>query len=147
MAEVSKKLDETSKKQGGIATKQAKKSSRFKDFDPTVNLPKERQFGQPNGNPRHNGAWRKEDTPRYKLELMIKMTEAELRDIADNKDVPFFERKLAFCISRADWSTLQGMINQVYGAPKQPVENIDKTPQAIKIEVLQPKKAKGKDDD
>ena len=140
MTEVSKKPDEK-------ATKQATKPLRAKKFDPTVNLPKERQFGQPNGNPRHNGAWRKEDTPRYKLELMIKMTEAELRSIVDDTETPFFERKLAACISKADWVTLQGMINQVYGSPKQQVEQINKTPQKIKIEVLQPKKAKGKDDD
>ena len=34
--------------------------------------PKERQFGQPNGNKRHSGAWKKEDTARYKLEQMMK---------------------------------------------------------------------------
>lgn len=82
--------------------------------------PKERQFGQPNGNPRHNGAWKKEDTPRYKLEQMLKLSEAELRDLLDDKDAPLFERRLAKSIlTENEFRTSEAMINQVYGAPKQ----------------------------
>ena len=82
--------------------------------------PKERQFGQPNGNKRHNGAWRKEDTPRYKLEQMLKLSEAELRDVLDDKDAPLFERRLAKSIlTENEFKTSEAMINQVYGAPKQ----------------------------
>jgi len=90
--------------------------------------PKERQFGQPNGNPRHNGAWKKEDTPRFKLEQMMKMTEQELLEIYDNKEAPYFERKLARAINQGDWKVIESMINQVYGQPKQSVETIDLTP-------------------
>ena len=90
--------------------------------------PKERQFGQPNGNPRHNGAWKKEDTPRYKLEQMMKMSEQELLEIYDNKEAPYFERKLARAINQGDWKVIESMINQVYGLPKQSVETIDLTP-------------------
>lgn len=90
--------------------------------------PKEHQFGQPNGNPRHNGAWKKEDTPRYKLEQMMKMSEQELLEIYDNKEAPYFERKLARAINQGDWKVIESMINQVYGLPKQSVETIDLTP-------------------
>lgn len=90
--------------------------------------PKERQFGQPNGNPRHNGAWKKEDTARYKLEQMLKLSEEELKNVATDKDAPLFERKLATCIAKGQWKEIEGMMNQVYGQPKQSVETIDLTP-------------------
>ena len=82
--------------------------------------PKDKQFGQPNGNPRHNGAWRKEDTPRYKLEQMLKLSESELREVLDDKDAPLFERRLAKSIlTENEFKTSEAMINQVYGQPKQ----------------------------
>lgn len=85
--------------------------------------PVERQFGQPNGNPRHNGAWKKEDTARYKLEQMLKLSEEELKNIATDKEAPLFERKLATCIAKGQWKEIEGMMNQVYGAPKQQIEH------------------------
>ena len=81
--------------------------------------PKERQFGQPNGNPRHNGSWRKEDTARYKLEQMLKLTAGELKSIATDDEAPLFERKLAQCIAKGNWKEVEGIMNQVYGQPKQ----------------------------
>lgn len=77
---------------------------------------------------RHNGAWRKEDTPRYKLEQMMKLTEAELSDIDKNSDAPYFERKLALAISHGQWREIESMINQVYGAPKQVIEQTNLEP-------------------
>ena len=98
------------------ATEQAKGASPISGVVP----PKERQFGQPNGNPRHNGSWRKEDTPRYKLEQMLKLSESELREVLDDKDAPLFERRLAKSIlTENEFKTSEAMINQVYGAPKQ----------------------------
>lgn len=82
-----------------------------------------KQFGKPNGNPRHNGAWKKEDTARFKLEQMLKLSEEELMQIVKDKDAPYFERKLATCINKGDWQVIQGMMNQVYGMPKQINEN------------------------
>jgi hypothetical protein len=75
---------------------------------------------------RHNGAWKKEDTPRYKLEQMMKLTEPELKQLASDNDAPLFERKLAQCINRGDWKAIEGMINQVYGMPKQPTEELNR---------------------
>lgn len=109
------------------ATKQANvKVSPISGVAPPV----DKQFGQPNGNPRHNGAWKKEDTARFKLEQMLKLTEPELRDLAQDKDAPLFERKLATCIATGKWKEIEGMMNQVYGAPKQIVEqtNIEMKP-------------------
>lgn len=90
--------------------------------------PKNRQFGQPEGNPRHNGAWKKESTARYKLEKMMELTEKEIIAIAMDENAPYFERKLATCINRGQWKEIEGMMNQVYGTPKQTVETKDLTP-------------------
>lgn len=92
--------------------------------------PVDKRFGQPNGNPRHNGAWKKEDSARYKLEQMLKLSEAELRSLAQDTEAPLFERKLATCIAKGQWKEIEGMMNQVYGQPKQIVEqtNIEMKP-------------------
>ena len=77
-----------------------------------------------NANPqnRHNGAWKKESTPRFKLEKMMELEEDELRSIAEDKKAPLFERKLAIAIRKGDWKVIEAMMNQVYGAPKQTIE-------------------------
>lgn len=80
--------------------------------------PVERQFGQPNGNPRNNGAWKKEDTARYKLEQMMKLSGEELRTVEADEEAPMFERKLAKAILNGEWKEIESMINQVYGQPK-----------------------------
>jgi hypothetical protein len=79
--------------------------------------PKDKQFGQPNGNPRHNGAWKKEDTARYKLERMMELPEEELKSVAMDSTRPLFERKLATAIKDGKWKEIESMINQVYGQP------------------------------
>lgn len=106
-------------------TKQGKVKSEVGYGKPPV----ERQFGQPNGNQRRIGSWKKEDTPRFKLEQMMKLPEAELMAIATNKELPYFERKVATAINQGDWKVLESMINQVYGVPKQHLE----------VEPVQPK--------
>ena len=86
---------------------------------------------------RHNGAWKKEATARYKLEQMLMLSEEELTAIVKDKDAPYFERKLATCINKGDWTVLQGMMNQVYGMPKQVNENKN-----IEIKPILPMKGK-----
>lgn len=93
--------------------------------------PIERQFGQPNGNPRHSGAWKKEDTARYKLEQMLKLSEPELKELASDRDAPLFERKLATCIAKGNWKELEGMMTQVYGQPKQRIETVVTAPKPL----------------
>ena len=73
---------------------------------------------------RHNGAWKKESTPRYKLEQMMKLSEPALRKVAEDKDAPLFERKLATAIAKGQWREIKEMIQEVYGKPK---ENVDVT--------------------
>ena len=103
--------------------------------------PKNRQFGQPEGNKRSNGSWKKEDTARYKLEKMMTLTQAELVKTAEDIDAPMFERQLAKWIIKGDWKVIESQINQVYGAPKQQTETtLDVKPSAIEIKVLKPKK-------
>lgn len=91
--------------------------------------PANRQFGQPDGNPRSTGAWKKENTARYKLEQMMQLKESELIAIVTNESLPYFDRKIAKSINEGDWKVLESMINQVYGAPKQHLE----------VEPVQPK--------
>ena len=84
--------------------------------------PKERQFGQPNGNKRREGFWDIEASARFKLEQMLKLPEDELKAVATDREAPLFERKLATCIAKGQWKEIEGMMNQVYGQPKQKIE-------------------------
>lgn len=113
--------------------------------------PKAKQFGQPTGNKQGRGFWKKEDTPRYKLEQMMKLNESELKAVFDNKRAPFFERKLALAIYKSDWRTLEAMTNQVYGYPAQEIHQTNMElnpilpkPVAIAAEVVKPKKLTAK---
>lgn len=82
--------------------------------------PKANQFGQPNGNPRNPGGWKKSDTPRFKLEQMLKLDKTELESILNDDEAPLFERRLArSLLTENDFKTTEAMINQIYGAPKQ----------------------------
>lgn len=105
-----------------MVTNNATKQANVKAGRGGVIPPVDKQFGQPNGNPRHNGAWKKEDSARYKLEQMLKLSEGELRSLAQDADAPLFERKLATCIAKGQWKEIEGMMNQVYGAPKAIIE-------------------------
>lgn len=79
---------------------------------------------------RNPGGWKKEDTARYKLERMLELDEAELVKIANNPKAPLFERRIATTLIKdKDWRITEGMLNQVYGAPKQRLE----------VEPIQPK--------
>lgn len=89
------------------------------------------RFGGEKANPRHNGAWKKEDTARYKLEQMLKLSENELKNVALDKEAPLFERKLANCIAKGNWKEIEGMMNQVYGQPKQKIETTVTAPKPL----------------
>lgn len=105
------------------------------------NPPKATQFGGPDANPRGH-KWRKEDSPRYKLEKMITMTREELDEVIESPDTPVFESKLATAIIKADWTTIEHMINQVYGTPLQRVEGaITKPVPLIPLEKMKAQKA------
>lgn len=97
------------------------------------------QVGNPTGkggfgdNPhnRGKGFWKRESTPRYKLEQMMKLSEHELKAIAKDDSAPLFERKLAQCIAKGEWREIESMINQVYGQPKQTIEQTNIVPEPL----------------
>lgn len=91
---------------------------------------------------RHNGAWKKEDTPRYKLEQMMKLSEEELTNIAKDKSAPMFENKLAQAIIDGNWQVIKEMTQEVYGKPK---ESVDLTSQGEGINIALVKFVDGKD--
>ena len=79
---------------------------------------------------RNPGGWKKEDTARYKLEQMIKLTEEDLIAIGNDPKAPLFERRIARSLVREkDWKITESMLNQVYGQPKTRLE----------VEPVQPK--------
>lgn len=90
--------------------------------------PKNRQFGQPGGNPRHNGAWKKEDTLRYKWEQMLKLDDDELRAVLEDTTASKVERITAEVLldgsmkSSEKLVALEKLANQVYGFPKQEIK-------------------------
>ena len=89
---------------------------------------------------RHNGAWKKEDTARYKLEKMIQLSEKDLKDIYKDDSAPLFEKRLARAIATGDWKVLEGMMNQIYGTPRQVTKiETDDTPIAL-VRFMEPKK-------
>jgi hypothetical protein len=71
---------------------------------------------------RGHGFWKLQDTPRFKLEQMLKMPHADLQAVALDEDAPLFERKLAKCLADGDWKVIREMIAEVYGTPKQTIE-------------------------
>lgn len=88
-----------------------------------------RQFGKPNGNPRHNGAWKKEETLRYKWQKLTTMSDEELQAILASKDAGRVEKMTAEVLLDKEMrpsekmQVLFGIANQVYGMPKQVNEN------------------------
>lgn len=98
--------------------------------------PVERQFGQPNGNPRSNGAWKKEDTLRYKLEKLINgIDEDELKALLDDPKTKPGLKRLAILLYKSnydkpesEWRVWEGALNQAYGMPKQSVEQTNLEP-------------------
>lgn len=91
--------------------------------------PVERQFGKPNGNPRHNGAWKKEDTLRYKWEQMLKLDATELQAILADPKASRVEQMTAEVLLDEKMkpyeklASLAQLANQVYGMPKQDITN------------------------
>lgn len=119
-------------KKTNSTTKQVRKQAKtLKNGNP---INKAAQFGQPNGNPRHNGAWKKEDTLRYKWEQILKMTDEELKGVMADPAVGRVEKMTAEVLLDKEMkptekiAVLDRLATQVYGFPKQSVETVDLTP-------------------
>lgn len=102
------------------ATKQADNDRNNKGQFIEGNKPKTSFADRPQH--RHNGAWKKEDTARYKLEQMMSMNREELKELYEDPEAPLFERKLAQAINDGDWKTIREIIHEVYGTPKQSLD-------------------------
>lgn len=124
-----------------FAKKQAPTSQQNGAMTGYKNPPKNRQFGAPEGNKRHSGAWKKEDTPRYWLEQMAKMTEQELDGVISDNAQPMLAKHFAEAIKRGEFSELCDIINQVYGTPAKQVKIMEApTPKPL-IDLTQPEPA------
>ncbi len=108
--------------------------------------PKKYQFGQPEGNPQGRGFWKKENTTRYKLQQIAKMTDDELKAVLENKEEKYgrYEQEIARTIldlasmdAQKRWVVIEGLTNQDCGYPKQQVENKN-----VEIKSILPKKGK-----
>lgn len=102
------------------ATKQAK-------YDPTVNLPKDKQFGQPNGNPRNNGG-----VPKRFLEIRKEivnlldpnLTIDDYKAIVNNRNKESALRAIfAEAVLKRDIKTIFEMINQGHGKAKESIDH------------------------
>ena len=122
-------------------TKQVRSQGKLRNGNP-INV--SAQFGQPNGNPRHNGAWKKEDTLRWKWEQTLKMSDEELEAVLADKNSERVMKMTAEALldkrmkPTEKIDVLNKLATQVYGQPKQSIETVDLTPPTS----LSPRKAK-----
>lgn len=95
------------------------------------------QFGQPNGNPRHNGAWKKEDTLRYKWERILEMDNNELAEVLKDPKCGRVEKMTAEVLldnemkSTEKIAVLDKLATQIYGQPKQKIESVITAPKPL----------------
>lgn len=92
---------------------------------------------------RHNGAWKKEDTLRYKWEQMLKLDAEELQAVLADPKASRVEQMTAEVLLDENMkpfeklASLKELANQVYGMPKQINENKN-----IEIKPILPMKEK-----
>lgn len=78
---------------------------------------------------RHNGAWKKEDTLRYKWEQILKMEDDELRSVIKDSKCGRVEKMTAEVLldkqmrSVDKIAVLDKLATQIYGQPKQKIES------------------------
>lgn len=102
-----------------------------------VPINKATQFGQPNGNPRHNGAWKKEDTLRYKWERILEMDNNELAEVLKDPKCGRVEKMTAEVLldnemkSTEKIAVLDKLATQIYGQPKQKIESVITAPKPL----------------
>ena len=102
-----------------------------------VPINKATQFGQPNGNPRHNGAWKKEDTLRYKWERILEMADDELHEVLKDPKCGRVEKMTAEVLldnemkSTEKIAVLDKLATQIYGQPKQKIEQTVLAPKPL----------------
>ena len=99
--------------------------------------PVDKQFGQPGGNPRHNGSWKKEDTLRYKWERILEMDNDELHQVLSDPKCGRVEKMTAEVLldnemkSTEKIAVLDKLATQIYGQPKQKIESVITAPKPL----------------
>lgn len=108
--------------------------------------PKNRQFGQNDGNKQGHGFWKKEDTLRFKMQQIAKMSMEELGALVQSPETGEYERQVAQTILQLNtldpekrWKVLEGLTNQDSGYPKQQIEQ-----QNIELKPILPKRKRKK---
>lgn len=100
-------------KKANSTTKQVKKQVKTLKNGNPINTAA--QFGKPGGNPRHNGAWKKEESARGKFEMWIKMTEKELTELLEKENIASFDESTINLILQLQKMTrlLQEMVTKL----------------------------------
>ena len=86
---------------------------------------------------RHNGAWKKEDTLRFKWEQILKMGEDELKDVLKDPKCGRVEKMTAEVLldpsmkSTEKIAVLDKLATQIYGQPKQKIETTVTAPKPL----------------
>lgn len=111
-----------------MATNNPTKQANVKAGRGGVIPPADKQFGKPGGNPRHNGAWKKENTLRFKWEKILEMDEPELREVLRDPKCGRVEQMTAEVLLDRQMkptekiAVLDKLATQIYGQPKQKIE-------------------------
>jgi hypothetical protein len=111
-----------------MATNNPTKQANVKAGRGGVIPPADKQFGKPGGNPRHNGAWKKESTLRYKWEKILEMDEPELKEVLRDPKCGRVEQMTAEVLLDRQMkptekiAVLDKLATQIYGQPKQKIE-------------------------
>lgn len=71
---------------------------------------------------RHNGAWKKEDTLRYKIEKASELSHEELQAIIDDEKEAMLVRRFAEATLKADWKMIKEITEMLYGKPKESID-------------------------
>lgn len=71
---------------------------------------------------RNNGAWKKTDTLRYKIEKASELDSEELQAIIDDPKESTLLRKFAEATLKADWRMIKEITEMLYGKPKESVD-------------------------
>lgn len=71
---------------------------------------------------RHNGAWKKTDTLRYKIEKASELDAEELQAIIDDPKEAMLIRRFAKATLASDWRMIKEITEMLYGKPKESVD-------------------------
>lgn len=92
--------------------------------------PKNRQFGQKDGNKRGHGYFTVDKSLRYRLQQVSKMTVKELEELTRSSEAGEYEKNIARTLlemagmdPEKRWRVLEGITNQDSGYPKQQIDN------------------------